>query len=765
MQGGSAERRDRASKLCPACGAAFGVDAQFCPNDGSPLRGDPAKPPVDPYLSRVILDHIELRELAGVGAMGRVYRAFQRGVDRDVAVKVLHRELSANEQLVSRFQREAKVASRLEHPNVVHVHLAGQLPDGAIYIVMEYLDGLSLQSALAAAGGAMELPRALHVALQICDAVGEGHAQGIVHRDLKPDNVMLVRRGSDPDFVKVLDFGIARLNWGEQSMATAAGLIFGTARYISPEGAQGEVVGPPADVYGITTLVYQLLAGRTPFEGEQAVGLLVQQIHDAPPPLRSLPRSAGVPEPISDVIMRNLAKAPAARASDARELGRALLEAARRSGLGPDVLGGHALSRSALPPPVARQAAARTLRQDEGDAEFSPQAASVALVGTDRTSTAPMDRVSIPTTTQPLVATPGLALPVAPTGLSGVAVTQYEATPAPPTRTQRSAPLPIVIAAVAAPPVVRVDRSSDARVASEANGPNEPDQPAGLERRRGRLRALVLVVGCFLLGGLAVAALAYREGALGGAADDRARSAWGARAQAAADARRWDAPPGENVVALTTGGLAKWPGDALLLSVRERAKSEILGAAESARVEGQRDEALRLLRIAHDLDPGDGPAGLLLRELASAPVVDAGGRSDAGPAAPRPTPSAAAPVQPRATLDFAPPKPVLGKPFELVARAFSSSGFPPKSPPADAEFVIAGAGLASPLRYPATVDAQGFARAAVMPLDAGRFEVSFSAKVDGAMVKVTKPLLLAAPPAPTPAPVTPKPTNDAGKWL
>ena len=185
----------------------------------------------------------------GRGGEGRVYRAFQKGIDRDVAVKVLHRELSANQQLVARFHREAKVASRLQHPNVVQVHLAGQLPDGAMYIVMEYLDGQSLQTALASAGGPFPLERALHVALQICDAAGEAHSQGVVHRDIKPENVMLIRRGDDPDFVKVLDFGIARLNWGEQSMATAAGLIFGTARYISPEGAQGEAVGPEGDVY------------------------------------------------------------------------------------------------------------------------------------------------------------------------------------------------------------------------------------------------------------------------------------------------------------------------------------------------------------------------------------------------------------------------------------------------------------------------------------------------------------------------------------
>ncbi len=337
-----------APKLCTTCGARYPADALFCPNDGAPLqhaataqatqRASDSGGGSDAYVGRELAGHIEVRQLAGVGAMGRVYRAFQKGIERDVAVKILHRELSANAQLVARFHREAKVASRLLHPNVVQIHLAGQLPDGALYIVMEYLDGLSLQSAFAAAGGAVPLPRALHIALQICDAVGEAHAQGIVHRDLKPENVMLVHRGEDADFVKVLDFGIARLNWGDQSMATAAGLIFGTARYISPEGAQGEQVGPEGDVYSIATLVYQMLAGRTPFEGDQAVGLLVQQIHDPPPPLRSIARSSYVPEAIANVLMANLAKDKTKRAPDARTLGRALLDAAKAAGLSADDL-------------------------------------------------------------------------------------------------------------------------------------------------------------------------------------------------------------------------------------------------------------------------------------------------------------------------------------------------------------------------------------------------------------------------------------------
>src|SRR6202044_3494961 len=150
-------------KICPTCGGRFAADALFCPDDGTPLSnasssGDSrtsAAP--DPYLGREISGHIEIRQLAGIGAMGRVYRAFQRGIERDVAVKVLHRELSGNPELVGRFHREAKVASRLVHANVVQVLMTGALPmdsdprvGGELYLVMEYLDGISLLSALVA---------------------------------------------------------------------------------------------------------------------------------------------------------------------------------------------------------------------------------------------------------------------------------------------------------------------------------------------------------------------------------------------------------------------------------------------------------------------------------------------------------------------------------------------------------------------------------------------------------------------------------------
>jgi serine/threonine protein kinase len=343
-------------KVCSECKKRYKADAIFCPEDGLPLllaqelefRGD--RP--DPYVGKEILGHILIQELAGVGAMGRVYRAFQKGIDRSVAVKILHRELSSNEQLVSRFNREAKVASRLAHANVVQVYLAGQLPGGELYIVMEYLDGLALSSVLSASGLDVAIPieRALHISVQLCEAVGEAHVQGIIHRDLKPENVMLVSRATDPDFVKVLDFGIARMTWSEHSMATATGLIFGTARYISPEGAQGLHVTPASDVYGLAILFYQMLCGRTPFHAEQAVALLIQQIHEPAPPLRNTRGGQSVPPELAAAIMKNLAKDPEQRDPDARTFGRAIVEAARASGIAPESFLLSPLLREALSP-------------------------------------------------------------------------------------------------------------------------------------------------------------------------------------------------------------------------------------------------------------------------------------------------------------------------------------------------------------------------------------------------------------------------------
>jgi serine/threonine-protein kinase len=326
-------------RMCPTCGEAYGGEALFCPRDGAPLAT--RKPDVlgDPYLGLHIGGQLHLERLVGIGSMGRVYRASQSGIGRPVAVKILHRENAKRRDLVARFLREGRVAGGLSHPNLVTVHGSGELdamgePSPAEpYLVMEFLDGMTLRSALAAKDGAIALERALAVALSISDALGEAHAHGIVHRDLKPENVMLVRVGADTDFVKVLDFGVARVGEADSSIATHAGAILGTALYACPESARGDAVGPGGDVYAIATVLFECLAGKTPFTGPGPVDVLIQHAQAAPPGVRSTRSGHAVPEPVARLIEKNLGKSPSERSPDARAFGRALVEAARASGI------------------------------------------------------------------------------------------------------------------------------------------------------------------------------------------------------------------------------------------------------------------------------------------------------------------------------------------------------------------------------------------------------------------------------------------------
>jgi serine/threonine-protein kinase len=342
-------------RRCVSCGERYNAAVLFCPKDGTPTglehelaARDPQQR--DPYLGRVIAGQFRVERLLGLGAMARVYQAQQLGLDRAVALKILHRELLHDESAAARLRREATIGARLRHPNVAEVLMMGNVdpshdqPGGEPFIVLEYLDGMSLTSALLAGGGALGLVRSIHVALQLCDALGEAHSLGIVHRDLKPDNVLLVRRGADSDFVKVLDFGMARAG-NDPDFATRDGAVLGTARYIAPEGAQGARVGPEADVYAIATLLFQCIAGRTPFDGASAVAILVQQVSATPPDLRSVGTGRDAPLPLADLVARNLAKDPLDRSANARALGAelsAIMFAGRQdASITARLLGGH----------------------------------------------------------------------------------------------------------------------------------------------------------------------------------------------------------------------------------------------------------------------------------------------------------------------------------------------------------------------------------------------------------------------------------------
>jgi len=367
-------------RRCASCGQNYADGVLFCPNDGTALSQRARDQGPDAYLGQTLAGTYRVEALIGTGAVGGVYRAHQLGVERNVALKIMHRDLASNETLRGRFRREARVAGALCHPNLVNVLALGELQgDGPPipFIALEYLDGLSLRSALAAQG-ALSVSRTLHIALQIADAVGEAHRAGVVHRDLKPDNVMLVQRGEDADFVKVLDFGVARIGEGDPSIATHAGAIFGSARYVAPEVAAGQAATARSDVYALSTMVYECLAGATPFTAENPIQMLLQQ-QRAPVP--ALAERVSVPRELARVVEQNLAKDPNARAEDARAFMRELVVAAGVAGLDPGLSSrtrrGHALDVESLPRPIVH-ALAEPRKADEPAAanEISPQRAA-----------------------------------------------------------------------------------------------------------------------------------------------------------------------------------------------------------------------------------------------------------------------------------------------------------------------------------------------------------------------------------------------------
>ncbi|MGC4069175.1 MAG: serine/threonine-protein kinase [Polyangiaceae bacterium] len=216
----------------------------------------------------VIADRYRIIETVGAGGMGTVYAAEHLTLRKKVAIKVLHRDLLRLPNIAARFEREARATARIEHPNVTAAVDFGALEDGALYLVLEFVDGRTLRQELAK--GPLPLPRALHIANQIASLLVTAQSLGIVHRDLKPENVLLVQRGDDPDFVKVMDFGIARMTRGEDDEdasqpLTKLGAVFGTPEYMAPEQALGQRVDSRADLYALGVMLFEMLAGVRPY--------------------------------------------------------------------------------------------------------------------------------------------------------------------------------------------------------------------------------------------------------------------------------------------------------------------------------------------------------------------------------------------------------------------------------------------------------------------------------------------------------------------
>src|SRR5258708_6028479 len=230
----------------------------------------------------------------GEGGMGVVYRARQISVDRIVAIKVLNAQVAQDPQWVLRFNNEAKACSKLQHPNTVRLIDFGQTREG-LFMAMEFLDGQSLRSAIDR-GGRMRPDRVLLILSLCSQSLAEAHSLGIIHRDIKPDNLYLVTLAGQSDFVKVLDFSVAKLKQQAGSaMQTQAGVVFGTPNYMSPEQGRGLPLDARSDIYALGIVAYEMLMGRPPFTSQNPMEVLAMHVRTPVPPL------TGVPERVAQI--------------------------------------------------------------------------------------------------------------------------------------------------------------------------------------------------------------------------------------------------------------------------------------------------------------------------------------------------------------------------------------------------------------------------------------------------------------------------------
>ena len=258
-------------------------------------------------------DRYRVIELIGEGGMGKVYLAEHVEIGKRVALKVLHPSYSRMPDLVERFRREARAASKIGHPNIVDVTDSGTTADGSVYFVMEFLEGVELGSVIEREG-AIEVSRSLRIATQICRALAAAHAQGLVHRDLKPENVFLITRDGAADVVKVLDFGIAKTTEAEaarERRLTSPGMAMGTPEYMSPEQAAGRPADARCDVYALGAIMYEMTTGIPPYSGDNFMEILTKKAtQDPPPPTAVRPE---LPQQVSELVMAAMARSPDAR--------------------------------------------------------------------------------------------------------------------------------------------------------------------------------------------------------------------------------------------------------------------------------------------------------------------------------------------------------------------------------------------------------------------------------------------------------------------
>ncbi len=302
-------------KRCPKCGSACLPAQAFCPACGTPLS-TAALIEGDPYVGAVFAHKYLVHEKVGEGGMGAVYKASTLDVGRTVALKIMHERYFGDHLALKRFEREAKLASALDHPNSIVIFDFGHTPAGVAYMAMEFLTGETLADRLTK--GRLPLQQALHIFRQILSVLQAAHSLGIVHRDLKPGNIFLTTRGETRDFVKVLDFGVARSRREQgRDRITRAGMVAGTPEYMSPEQARGEEQDARSDIYSAGVIFYEMITGTRPFEGRSPAEIMAAHIQEEPEPPSQ--RVNTIPPSLDAIVLWALAKDPNERIPSARE--------------------------------------------------------------------------------------------------------------------------------------------------------------------------------------------------------------------------------------------------------------------------------------------------------------------------------------------------------------------------------------------------------------------------------------------------------------
>ena len=306
-------------KYCTACKTSYPTDFQVCPKDGTVLSQTTELLP-----GLIIREKYQILEKIGVGGMATVYRARHLDFNEIFAIKLINQQFVDDGNFIKRLRAEAVIARKLRHPHAVRIEDLDRTEDGRLFIVMEHVDGQDLRR-LIRKTGALPASRVLGIASQVCSALSAAHALGIVHRDIKPDNIQLLATPDGTDFVKVLDFGIAKLRRtaANDESLTGSGLLLGTPQYLSPEQAMGKTgthLDGRSDLYSLGIVVYEMLTGRVPFESDTPMGLLVHHLHTLPPPPDQVRPDLDIPQPVSELLMHALQKQPEHRFQNADEM-------------------------------------------------------------------------------------------------------------------------------------------------------------------------------------------------------------------------------------------------------------------------------------------------------------------------------------------------------------------------------------------------------------------------------------------------------------